>query len=143
MSDETVQTPIARATFKKKQRAFLKAYQQLGHVSNACIAAGIARQNHYDWLKQVEGYAEAFEAAKQIAGDMLIDEARRRAHDGWEEPIVHQGEIVGTKTLFSDGLLMFLIKKHDPSYRDKLELTGKDGERLIPLAAVDALLRAE
>lgn len=142
MEHESLQS-TTRARFNRKQRAFLAAYQQCGHVSNSALAVGITRQNHYDWLKEIDGYAEAFEAAKQIAGDMLIDEARRRAHDGWEEPIFHQGEMVGKITKYDSGLLMFLIKKHDPSYRDKLELTGKDGERLIPLAAVDALLRAE
>lgn len=142
MQDETLQT-YTRAKLNKKQRAFLDIYQQLGHVSNSAIAVGIARQTHYDWLETNQTYAEAYARAEKIAGDMLIDEARRRAHDGWEEPVFQNGVMVGKITKYDSALLTLLIKKHDPRYREKYEVTGKDGKDLIPLGVVDAILDGE
>jgi hypothetical protein len=45
-------------------------------------------------MKQPE-YAEAFEYAKQIAGDMLEDEVIRRGAEGIDAPIIYKGEITG------------------------------------------------
>ena len=46
----------------------------------------------YDWLKADQEFAAAFENAKEDAGDLLEEEARRRAHDGWLEPVFRKGE---------------------------------------------------
>ena len=51
------------------------------------------RGAHYHrWMLDPE-YAAAFEEADLTASDLLIEEARRRAHDGWDEPVVYQGEL--------------------------------------------------
>ena len=124
-----------------KKTAFLNAFMDLGHISNACKAAEIARQTHYDWMENDPDYVVRFQRARKIAGEMLIDEARRRAHDGWDEPVYHLGQVVGQVRKYDSTLLMFLIKQLDPSYRERYEITGKGGEALLPLAVVDALLR--
>lgn len=125
-----------------KKLAFLAAYMECGHVGQSATAAGIDRRTHYDWTANDPDYVLEFRKAEKIAGDMLIDEARRRAHDGWEEPVFHQGVIVGGVRRFDSTLLMFLIKRHDPSYRERYEVTGKNGEPLVPLAVIDALLKS-
>jgi len=77
-----------------KRRAFLQAFAISGRITVAAAAAKIDRTLHYVWMKDAE-YADAFKLAEELAGDLLEDEAVRRAHDGIEEPIVHHGRIMG------------------------------------------------
>lgn len=91
--------------------------------------------SHYRWLEDPV-YKQEFETARQRACDRLVEEARRRAHEGAEEPIVYQGEIQyqldanGERTdkpvtirRYSDVLLMFLIKGMRPEvYRENYRL---------------------
>lgn len=95
-----------------KKAAFLHAYSECGNVTRAAMAAGIDRDNHYLWLRNNHGYAEAFEQAKEMAVETLEAEAHRRAMAG------------------SDVLLIFLMKGAMPQkYREthRLEHTGADG----------------
>jgi len=66
----------------RKRRAFLAAYAEYGSIRAAAKAAGMDRSNHYEWMKDVPGYAAAFEEADARSGDALEDEATRRAHEG-------------------------------------------------------------
>jgi hypothetical protein len=45
---------------------------------------------------------------------MLEFEARRRAVDGWLEPVFHKGEVIGHIHRYSDGLLLRLLAAHLP-----------------------------
>jgi hypothetical protein len=148
------QTPAdareAKATARRK-RAFLAAFRLSGNVSEAAAAAKVHRSTHYEWLVDT-AYAAEFEQAQGEAADMLVAEARRRAVNGVEEPVIHQGQLMGawvndkgetvssetpgarliplTVTKKSDTLLIFLIKGALPEvYRDnvKLEQTVSGG----------------
>src|SRR5688572_1536656 len=117
-----------------KKRAFLAAYSIYGTVSRACEAAQISRPTHYHWLKDddSETYKRALEDAKERACEALEDEARRRATEGVDKPIVRNGFVVGTYKEFSDTLLIFLMKGAMPQkYKDRVqtEHTG-DAETL-------------
>jgi hypothetical protein len=104
-------------------------YAELGVLTQAAMAAKIDISTHYKWLQDPE-YAEAFRKAQDAAVDMLVTEARRRALEGEEEPVIYQGglcyeqlpnrkkkQIVLRRR--SDVLLMFLIKGARPEiYRD-------------------------
>jgi hypothetical protein len=106
-----------------KKRAFLAAFALFGTISRASEAAEISRANHYNWLKDDDGeiYAKAFEDAKQRACDALEQEARRRAMEGVEKPIVRNGFVVDTYTEYSDTLLIFLMKGAMPDkYKDRI-----------------------
>jgi hypothetical protein len=92
--------------FSVTQQRFLTAYTQLGNITAASEAAGISRQNHYDWMAEVPGYPAAFRQAGEAAVDRLVEEARRRAMLG------------------SDVLLIFLLKGLRPEvFRDNHHLT--------------------
>jgi hypothetical protein len=106
----------------KKQRAFLSAYAKCGNITRAAQMADIARQTHYDWLAVDDAYKAAFAAADEEAGDYLEAEARRRAVEGWEEPVFHQGMEVGAVRKYSDSLLIFLMKGSKPEkYKDRVQ----------------------
>jgi hypothetical protein len=128
-----------------KQRAFLAAYAKCGNITRAAALAKVARSRHYEWLSDPD-YEAAFAAAGEEACDLLEAEARRRAVDGIEEPVVYQGELsvrrdsLGRRTAhpltirrYSDVLLIFLLKAQRPDkYRDNWrgELTGPGGAPL-------------
>ena len=108
-----------------KKRAFLAAYRETGNIRLACQAAQIGRSSHYRWLDDPD-YAEEFERAKKDAVDVLEAEARRRAVEGWEEPVGwYKGEAGGTVRRYSDTLLIFLLKGAAPEkYRERMEVSG-------------------
>jgi hypothetical protein len=123
-----------------KQRAFLAAYVTTASVSKSAAAAGVDRSLHYRWLKDDGEYGKAFELAYQQAGDLLEDEAVRRAHDGIMEPVFYKGKPAGVIRVYSDGLMMFLLRgfKND-KYRDRVsaEVSGVGGG---PIVLADARL---
>lgn len=65
------------------KRAFLTAFALTGHVAKSCHAAGVVRQIVYSpgWARD-ESFQEAYMDARLAAGDVLTDEAQRRALGG-------------------------------------------------------------
>jgi hypothetical protein len=133
---------IRRALTTKKREKFLDSYRNCGLIRVAAESAGIHRQSHYDWLKQDPQYREQFAEAKTEAIEALEFEAVTRATVGSLKPIFYKGEAITVpcreddpdsfddpmhaghfRKLYmqatkSDILLMFLLKKLDPSYRE-------------------------
>jgi hypothetical protein len=105
-----------------KKRAVLLAYVACGLVKPACKASGTAFSMHYYWRKHDPAYAEAWAEAEQLGAVMLEDEAIRRARDGVERTIFHQGVPIGTEHRYSDVLLIFLLKGAKPEkYQEHTE----------------------
>jgi hypothetical protein len=130
-----------------KQLAFLAAYGRIAGVKAAAKAAKIAHKSHYKWLANPE-YKAAFASAQEEAVEHLESEVYKRAMEGIESPVIWQGQLCfeplrdpktgevlcdrkGTPLLSktpltirrkSDNLLMFLLKKLDPSYRDNVKV---------------------
>jgi hypothetical protein len=87
-----------------KKRAFLSAYVKCGNITKAASSAKIARQTHYDWMRDDPEYPKLFADAEIEAGDELEYEARKRALAG------------------SDTLMIFLLKGIKPEkYKDRVE----------------------
>jgi len=107
-----------------------------GNIRRAAERAGISTSSHYAWLKNDDNYRDAFEIAFEQSTQTLEAEAIRRA-TGYEKPLVYKGEVTGYVQEHSDNLLMFLLKKRDPSYRDNYTQqvgiwgTGQDGLKVI------------
>src|SRR6202050_1583189 len=77
-----------------KHKAFLKAFAVSGSVTKAAKVAGVNRWEHYEWLRQLYGYAADFAEATSQAADLLEEEAVRRAYEGVFVPNIHKGEFV-------------------------------------------------
>jgi hypothetical protein len=77
-----------------RHKAFLKAFATCGSITRAARAAGVDRGQHYEWLKEREGYADAFADAVSEAAAGLEDLAVERATKGVYEPNIWQGEFV-------------------------------------------------
>ena len=106
----------------RKKKAFLQHLRDTGHVQNACTRIGISFQAMYKRRNNDPDLAEAWLDAidEYEAGRLRILEAEceRRALEGVLEPVFYQGETVGAVRKYSDSLLMFRMKKLDPSYRE-------------------------
>lgn len=73
--------------------AFCAALAETANIGRACTAIGMGRSTAYDWRDDDPEFASAWDRAMQIGVTALEDEAKRRAFEGVEEPIIHQGQI--------------------------------------------------
>jgi len=113
------------AGWTDRQRAcFLARLAETGNVSAAARSAAIARSSAYALRAVDEPFAAAWAEAQAQALDALEMEARRRAVDGIEQPVLYAGKPVHdaggepvTIRHYSDRLLELLLKarRADPA----------------------------
>jgi hypothetical protein len=104
------------------QQAFLASYVQSANILTSCNEIGIDRSLIYYWQEHDEQFMLQFNRADAEANLMIEAEIKRRAIDGWDEPLVSAGKRVGTVRKYSDTLLIFLAKARMPKYREKQQL---------------------
>lgn len=127
--------PATIATPEKKL-AFAAALSATGIVRRACEAVGIDYSTAYRWRESDEEFAALWERAAMIGNEVLEDEARRRAFEGVEEPVFHQGVAVDTVRKYSDTLTIFLLKGAMPEkYRDRQDVNMSGKVSLVDLVA--------
>lgn len=56
------------------------------------MAVGISRQTAYNWREDIPEFADAWDKAMRVGVSALEDEAHRRAFDGLDKPLTHQGQ---------------------------------------------------
>jgi hypothetical protein len=124
---------------RRDRDVFLDALSHGWSVKHAAQLTGRAFQRFYDLRAQDEEFAEAWRQALERGTQVLEDEARRRAVDGVEDFALDKFGVEHPKRVYSDHLLMFLLRARRPDvYRDnaqRLELTGRDGGPLELTAA--------
>ncbi len=96
----------------QRQRDFIAALADTGSVKHACARVGMASEGAYQ-LRRAKG-AEEFAAAWLAALDhgirQLEDIALERAIHGVETPVYSYGKLVGTRTVYNDRLIMFMLR---------------------------------
>ncbi len=92
-----------------RQRAFLRALSETGTVKAASERVMISADAVYKLRKRSPGFARDFERALARSAPMLEQVAWERAVEGWDEPIVVKGEVVGTRRRYSETLLRTLL----------------------------------
>jgi hypothetical protein len=100
-------TPDTRARF-------LDVLSRTDNVTEACREIQKSRAWVYHCRDVDPTFAEAWETAKQVAADEVFFEARRRAVNGYEDPVFYQGEQVGTVKRYSDRMLEMLARTSRP-----------------------------
>jgi hypothetical protein len=118
-SARTSTTPAGRRLTARGIAGFLEALAETGMVVEAAARAGVPRASLYRKKAADADFAAAWAAALETGLDGLRDEAVRRARDGVEQTVWYRGEPVGTVRRYSDQLLMFLLRAHQPAvYRE-------------------------
>lgn len=126
-----------------RQNAFLRALERCPVITTAAKQVGIARDLHYDWLQDDPTYRPRYQEALQRAGDALEEKALELAVDGWEEPVFHEGRICGTIRKYDTRHIREMLRAARPDkYSPRQEITGKDGQPLYPLEALQEWMRS-
>ena len=115
---------------------FLKELARGGLVLPACDIAGVSKSTVYELRKSDPEFAAAWDDALERSADVLEAEARRRAIEGVLKPICRGGELVGTERVYSDSLLVVLLRGRRPeiySERHKLDAKVDNNHGLMPL----------
>lgn len=120
--------------------AFLAALREVPVVSRACAAAGVERSTAYRNAEADPSFREAWDDAMEVGIDRAEQEAFRRAVEGTEKGVWHQGVLVGSERVYSDALMSLVLKgRRKKIYADRTELTGADGG---PVVQVDETARS-
>lgn len=100
----------------ERQRAFIAALASHGGVSAAARAAGMTPQtaNRLRRRPGAEGFTKAWDAALDEGRLRALDEAMRRARDGYRVPIWRHGEIVGYRHRYDNRLLLAACYRAPP-----------------------------
>lgn len=107
---------------------FLRTYARHGIVTDGTVAAGITRRIYKRWRRDDEAFNENCKDAEIMACDLMEREARRRAIEGFDRPVIYQGEITETYKDYSDSLLTTLMKGNMPKkYKERVEHGGSIG----------------
>lgn len=107
--------------------AFLRELARTGNVSKSAKRAKVARIYVYRVRNNDPVFAQAWDEAIEVSIEFMEAEARRRAVEGYLEPQFYKGVKSGAIRKYSDTLLIFLLKAHNPKkYRDnyRVELAG-------------------
>lgn len=124
------------------QRDFIRALADTGSVSHAAKAAGVSRSTAYAMRHRAghSTFALAWDVAIQLGRKRLLDVAMERAIEGQEVPVWYRGEQVGTRIVYNDRLLTFLIG-HTPAPAHA-DLSPQELAAMYPtmLEAIDTLM---
>ena len=98
----------------ERQRGFLEALATCGSVAAAARSVGMTREGAYALRRRADarGFAQAWEAARLLATDHLIDLAWDRATAGELRQVFYHGELVGETRQFDNRLLLSLIAQN-------------------------------
>jgi hypothetical protein len=102
---------------EEKQRRFIEVLADTGLVGEAAKAVGMSRESAGRLRRAPDGaaFARAWDAARRHAGGLVEDIAFERAFEGVEHNVYDEnGEVVCTKRVFNDRLLMFLLRHLKP-----------------------------
>jgi hypothetical protein len=96
----------------ERQRGFIEALADTGSVKRAAHAVNMTPEGAYYLRRHPEAqeFRKAWEAALALGVQQLEDVAMERALHGIEVPVYHFGAVVGSRRVYNDRLLMFLLR---------------------------------
>lgn len=105
-----------------RQQEFCKHLVETGDMTLACLRTGVHPSTVAHKKASVKEFAADCELALQEFRASIEDAIYGRAVRGWDEPVWHNGEQVGSVRRHSDRLLELLAKRHIPEYTPKLKV---------------------
>jgi len=139
--------PPREFTYERRMRFLYELVKSGGLLSLAAARAGVSSSTVVKHRKMEPEFDAAVIEARDLGVEaVLVEEARRRAVDGVDEPVFGgqwKDEVVGYIKRYSDGLLKMLICGAKPEYRDAPRGTsdgkyplGQGGVVIIPAQQV-------
>lgn len=105
------------------QQAYLAQYAETGRVFESASIVGCTSEATESWHRLDSlGFQNRYAKAKEQFLEKCVAEIDRRAFQGIDHPVIHQGVITDTYKVFDSNLAMFRVKKLDPSYRENAQL---------------------
>jgi hypothetical protein len=98
------------------QLAFIEALAETGSVAAAARRVNRAPEGAYLLRRHPEAktFRKAWQAALDLGVQKIEDVAMDRALNGVEVPVYSYGKLVGTRTVYNDRLLMFMLRNRAP-----------------------------
>lgn len=117
-------------TFARKRQFCEALISNHGNRLAACRSIGVHRMTVSKHLHSDPEFKEMFDEAMETYREQLISEVHRRAVDGTLKPVFFQGrrafdrdekgqEIDASIREYDTALLIMLVKRHCPEFRDK------------------------
>ena len=126
-----------------RQRLFLSVLAETGSVHLAADAARLSARSAYLLRTRSPAFAEAWNAAQQLAVGRLSAIAFDRALNGRVEQVYRDGDLIGERRVPSDRLLTWLLARLDPKrFALPWEQRGDSDPQADAVAAFPALLDA-
>jgi len=114
----------------KKKETFLALVARGYTVTDSAKQIGFSRRAVYNHRDRDPDFAQAWNEAREEGKERLEAECRRRAM-GWAETRYDKDGNAYEVYRYSDNLLMFMLKKLDPSYRDSVNVNVTQERRII------------
>ncbi len=109
-------------TSERKQK-YCAALQQHGEPALARATVGVSHATVYRHRLQDPDFRAMEDEALEQYRSSVHQAIHRRAIEGWEEPVYHNGVVVGSRRRYSDALLLAHAKRHSPElYGDKVKV---------------------
>ncbi len=96
---------------RPRRERFLVVFGECGSAAKAAEAAGLSRQAAYDLRGRDPEFAAAWNAARHVSRQVVIDQAISSAFEGRRVRLYQQGEQVGERLHNSPSMVFSLVKK--------------------------------
>ena len=117
---------------------FLAYYALTGQLQKSAQECGISPATVRSLQKKDPDFAAAMEEAKEDFKEAIERELIRRAVMGWDEPVYQKGELVGEVRKYDSNLLAMLIKKLDPTYKERHEVSVNVSPGVLAVPAAES-----
>jgi hypothetical protein len=114
--------------------------RNLGDLHAAARSIGVSPAFVMRWMREDDKAAEQIQEAQRVGWLGIESEALRRAVRGHEEPVFYKGMVVGSRPVYSDGLLSKILEARVPEYKKG---EGAGGVSLNLAVQVNNMPRAE
>lgn len=106
----------------RARKEFLRQYAISGSIAQGAGYIGVTKECIYDYRNKHPHFALLMEKIRRKFRAELEGEARRRAVEGWLEPVFGKDGRIGSVRRFDSRLLELLLKKNIASFTDKVEV---------------------
>jgi hypothetical protein len=112
----------------ERQQGFIAALIATGSVKAAAHAVNMTPEGAYALRRhpQATSFRKAWEQALAAGVQRLEDLAMDRALNGQDVPVYSYGKLVGTRRVYNDRLIMFLLRNRAPARFARTEAKGPD-----------------